>query len=194
MPDDSTKSKLINSFKRAALYPGSFSPITFGHLNVIKQASQLADILYIGVGVNPHKVNPLFSPEERIKMIEDDIKSQLAPEFKKTNNPCQIKVISYEGATVRHMKTIDASILIRGIRDGLDLADEERQRLTNAKLFGKGFVQAYLPPTDVNLIGVSSSITRDLCLLREDNLLDEYVTKKTKAKLVKRMEEQGLRA
>jgi phosphopantetheine adenylyltransferase len=92
------------------------------------------------------------------------------------------------------MKTIDASILIRGIRDGLDLADEERQRLTNAKLFGKGFVQAYLPPTDVNLIGVSSSITRDLCLLREDNLLDEYVTKKTKAKLVKRMEEQGLRA
>jgi pantetheine-phosphate adenylyltransferase len=194
MPNNSTKSKLVNSFKRAALYPGSFSPVTFGHLNVIKQASQLADILYVGVGVNPDKVNPLFSPEERIKMIEDDIKSQLAPEFKKTNNHCQIKVVSYQGTTVKKMKALGASILIRGIRDGLDLADEERQRLTNAKLFGKGFVQAYLPPTDVNLIGVSSSITRDLCLLKEDDLLDEYVTKKTKAKLVKRMEEQGLRA
>tara|TARA_R110002124_G_scaffold64985_2_gene177566 strand:+ start:370901 stop:371485 length:585 start_codon:yes stop_codon:yes gene_type:complete len=184
---------LTKEFERVALYPGSFSPITFGHLNVIKQAAQLADVLHIGVGVNSKKTNPLFTTEERVKMIEADIKSQLAPELKKSGNPCQIKVVSYEGTTVKKMKEIGASILIRGIRDGLDLADEERQRLTNAKLFGKGFVQAYLPPTDVNLIGVSSSITRDLCLLKEDDLLNEYVTKKTKGTLINRMIEQGLR-
>jgi len=101
--------------KRIAYYPGSFDPLTNGHLDVLRQACCLADEVVIGIGVHPGKT-PLFSFEERAALITQSTKQLDA----------DISVQSFDNLVVDAAHNAGASILVRGVRDGSDL-DYEMQ-------------------------------------------------------------------
>jgi pantetheine-phosphate adenylyltransferase len=104
---------------RTAYYPGSFDPVTNGHLDVVRQAVGLCDRLVVAIGINPGK-KPLFSVEERLAMIKD----VFGPVGAKVG--CAIEAATYDNLTVTAAQKAGATIMIRGLRDGTDL-DYEMQ-------------------------------------------------------------------
>jgi pantetheine-phosphate adenylyltransferase len=104
---------------RIALYPGSFDPVTNGHLDVVRRAVHLCDRLIVAVGIQPSK-KPLFSTEERFAMIRE-IFGPIAAEA-----GCTLDTATYEGLTVTAARKAGATIMVRGLRDGTDL-DYEMQ-------------------------------------------------------------------
>jgi pantetheine-phosphate adenylyltransferase len=104
---------------RVAYYPGSFDPVTNGHLDVVRQAVGLCDRLIVAIGINPGK-KPLFSVEERLAMIKD----VFGPIGAKAG--CAIEAATYDNLTVAAAQKAGATIMIRGLRDGTDL-DYEMQ-------------------------------------------------------------------
>src|SRR5262249_1875222 len=99
---------------RIALYPGSFDPVTNGHLDVVGQAVELCDRLIVAIGVHSGK-QPLFSIEERLKMVND----VFAPIAAKAG--CAFEATTYDNLTVVPPQKAGATIMIRGLRDGADL-------------------------------------------------------------------------
>ncbi len=89
---------------RIALFPGTFDPITIGHVDIINRSLSLFDKIVIGIGTNANKI-PMFSAEQRIKWIKEIYK----------NEP-KIEAAVYEGLTVTFCKEINANYIIRGIR------------------------------------------------------------------------------
>ena len=97
---------------RIAIYPGSFDPVTNGHMDIIRRSANIVDELYVGVLNNSAK-NSLFSVEERVSMIEE-----MVADFP------NVKVASFNGLLVDFMKKIDATIIIRGLRAVTDFEYE----------------------------------------------------------------------
>jgi pantetheine-phosphate adenylyltransferase len=104
---------------RIALYPGSFDPVTNGHLDVVRQSVILCDRLIVAVGVHSGK-KPLFSTDERLKMVRD----VFAPVAAKAG--CAFDATTYDNLTIAAAQQRGATIMIRGLRDGTDL-DYEMQ-------------------------------------------------------------------
>ena len=102
-----------------AIYPGSFDPVTYGHLDVIKRASKIVDELIVGVLNNKSKT-PLFSVENRVKMLNDAV-SDLP----------NVKVMSFEGLLVDFAKKVDAQLIVRGLRAVTDFEYELQMSQTN---------------------------------------------------------------
>ena len=105
-----------------AIYPGSFDPVTYGHLDVIKRASKIVDELIVGVLNNKSKT-PLFSVENRVKMLNDAV-SDLP----------NVKVMSFEGLLVDFAKKVDAQLIVRGLRAVTDFEYELQMSQTNSVL------------------------------------------------------------
>jgi len=99
---------------RIALYPGSFDPVTNGHLDVVRHAVTLCDRLIIAIGVHSSK-KPLFSTEERLAMV----RAVFAPVAQKAG--CAFDCTTYDNLTVTAAQKAGATIMIRGLRDGTDL-------------------------------------------------------------------------
>ncbi len=108
---------------RKAIYPGTFDPITLGHLDIIKRASTLVDQLEVVIMRNPNKSNSDFSVEERLEMI-----SSVIQEFS------NVTVSAQTGLTVEYAKVSGANILIRGIRAVMDYEYELQQATANMVL------------------------------------------------------------
>jgi pantetheine-phosphate adenylyltransferase len=89
---------------RIGLFPGTFDPVTFGHIDIIERALPLFDKLFIGIGVNANK-KPMFTAEQRVLWLEDIFK-----------NESKIEAVIYEGLTVDCCKKINATYVLRGIR------------------------------------------------------------------------------
>jgi len=100
------------------IYPGSFDPITIGHLDIIEKAIQLCDEVHVVVAVNYDKKH-MFSIQERTAIVKEAIKDIIVPFGKK------IVVVQYEGIVSNYAKEIDANIMIRGIRNHVDLQYEQ---------------------------------------------------------------------
>lgn len=107
---------------KTAIYPGSFDPVTFGHIDIIKRASQIFDNLTVAVLNNKVKT-PLFSVNERVKILEDVVKD--LP---------NVTVTSYEGLLVDFAKQSGANAIIRGLRAVTDFEYELQLSQTNKKL------------------------------------------------------------
>lgn len=105
---------------RIGLFPGTFDPITNGHLDVIARGHRLFDELIIAVGHNPAKRN-LFTPEERVSMIGDLVREHGE----------HVRVESYDGLTVDYAKSVGATVILRGLRNVTDLNYEFQLALTN---------------------------------------------------------------
>ena len=111
--------------KRKAIYPGSFDPVTFGHLDLIERALGLFDELIVAVASNPSK-KTLFTAEERVGFLKDALK----------NRP-QVQIRRWEGLTVKLAEKEKAFTLIRGIRATSDFDYEFQMALTNRQLAPK---------------------------------------------------------
>ena len=107
-----------------AIYPGSFDPVTYGHLDIIRRSSGLVDELIVGV-LNNNAKSPLFSVEERVKMLDEVVK-----------NLQNVKVVPFEGLLVEFAKRMDARMIVRGLRAITDFEYELRMAQTNQKLSG----------------------------------------------------------
>ncbi|MGD9109894.1 MAG: pantetheine-phosphate adenylyltransferase [Phycisphaerales bacterium] len=107
-----------------AIFPGSFDPITNGHLDVIKRGIKLFDELIVAVGRSPIK-NLLFSPQERVEMIAE-----------LTADIPGVSVESFEGLTVNFAKEKDADVILRGLRSLTDVEYEFQLAMTNRALAG----------------------------------------------------------
>ena len=107
-----------------AVFPGAFDPITNGHLDVIKRARELVDELIVAVGHNPEK-KELFTIPERLDMV-----TELLSDLER------VRVQAYEGLTAEFVQSIGARILIRGIRDNVDLHYELQQANINMAVGG----------------------------------------------------------
>lgn len=159
--------------ERKALYPGSFDPITNGHLDIIVRALEIFDRLVIGVGVNIDK-KPSFSTEERLEMIRET-----------TRELERIEVVAYGGLTAKFAEQIGAVALIRGLRAVSDFEYEFQMTLANRQLFPKGET-VFLMPSLANVY-LNSSMVKDIARLGGDikHFVPETVAKKLMEKFAK---------
>ena len=111
--------------KRIGLYPGSFDPITNGHIDIINRSLRVVDKLVIGIAVNVGK-SGLFSLKERENLVASDISKLGLEEF--------VEVKSFEGLLVNYAKQIDAKIIIRGLRAVTDFEYEFQMTGMNSRL------------------------------------------------------------
>ncbi len=133
---------------KKAIYPGSFDPITNGHLDIIKRAAGMFDELYVGILINSAK-NPLFSMEERVSMIEE-----VLAEYP------NIKVVSFDGLLVDYCKAQNISVIIRGLRAVTDF-DYELQIAQTNRVMDPNIDTIFLA-TSLEYSYLSSSIVKEI--------------------------------
>lgn len=150
--------------KRIALYPGTFDPITLGHLDVIMQAAEIfPDGLIVGVLLN-FKKEPSFSVERRVQMIQTVI-----DHFKLDN----VRVVSALGLTVELARKEGAFIIVRGLRLTTEYEDELGLAFANRKLAPE--IGTILIPPRQEHIHVSSTAVRDILAAFKPEVLVEYM-------------------
>ena len=121
---------------RTALYPGSFDPLTLGHLDLIRQSIRLFDRLVVAIGVHPGK-QPLFSFEERADLIRSVLDAD-------PKSACTVDIVSFDGLVVDLASREAATALVRGVRDGSDL-DYEMQMAGMNDTLAPALVTLFLP-------------------------------------------------
>ncbi len=132
--------------KKIAVCPGSFDPITYGHLDIVRRGLCVFDKVIIAVGHNPLK-RDLFTTEEKLEMIKESIDS----------NP-RIEVDSFEGLLVDYIQRIGACAILRGLRVISDFEMELQLALMNRRLCDK--IETFFLMTDYNHLFVSSTIVK----------------------------------
>lgn len=142
---------------KIGIYPGSFDPITLGHLDIIVRASGLVDKLIIGVLNNKAK-KPLFTSEERVELIERVIR-----ENTKLNS---VEVIAFDGLLINFARQQKANIIVRGLRAITDFEYELQIAQTNHKLDAK--VDTVFFTTSVEYSYLSSSAVREIAAFDGD--------------------------
>lgn len=133
---------------RIAVYPGSFDPITYGHIDIVRRAAVLFDEVVVAIALNIDKT-PLFSLHERIRMLTD-----VMSEFP------NVYVGSYEGLTVRYAEMQGAQAIIRGLRAVSDFDTEFTMALTNKKLAPN--IETVFLMTEAQYSFISSSAVKEV--------------------------------
>ena len=133
--------------RKRAVYPGSFDPLTNGHLDIIERAAKIVDELYVGVLNNSAK-NSLFSLDERVSMLEEE-----------TAGIPNVVVDSFDGLLVDYMRRIDAQIIIRGLRAISDYEYEIQIAQTNHKVNPE--VETVFLTTNLRYSYLSSTIVKE---------------------------------
>lgn|SRR3989339_1639342 len=152
---------------KKAVYPGSFDPVTNGHLDVIERAAQLFDEVYVAVIANPEK-KPHFSLEERTQMLKEA-----------TKNIKNVKIDSFEGLLVDYAKKINANAIVRGLRAVSDFDYEFQMALTNRKMCPD--VETVFLMTDYKYSYLSSSMVKQIAKLNGN--IEGLVPKNVEEKL-----------
>ncbi len=164
------------SDSRIAVYTGSFDPITLGHLSVIQRSSRLVDKLFVGIGINIEKT-ALFSPEERVELVKQAVKS--LP---------NVEVKSFEGLAVTFVRACGARVMIRGVRPLTDLAVEFTMTMANRHL-DPGIETVFLM-ADEEFSHVSSSLIKQITPLTSDEILARFVPREIIPLLRKKLAER----
>lgn len=140
--------------KKIAIYPGTFDPITFGHLDIIRRASELFDHLIIAAAKDNYK-NPLFTLDERVELIKEEIK--ILENFDK------ISVEKFEGLLVNYANSKNAKVIIRGLRAVSDFEYEFQMFGMNAKL-DPSIQTIFLPASETNHF-IASKLVKEVAKL-----------------------------
>jgi pantetheine-phosphate adenylyltransferase len=144
---------------RIALYPGSFDPVTNGHLDVVRHAVGLCDKLIVAIGVHPGK-QPLFSIEERLEMVET-VFAPLASAAGAT-----FACTTYDKLTIAAAQEAGATIMIRGLRDGTDLDYEMQIAGMNETMAPE--VQTVFLPASSRVRPITATLVRQIAAMGGD--------------------------
>ena len=156
-----------------AIFPGSFDPITNGHLDVIGRGAKLFDKLIIAVGQNPSK-DELFTLDQRVEMIKELV----------AGKP-RVSVQSYSCLTVEFAAQIGADVMLRGLRNFTDVQYEFQMAMTNRSVAG---IETVFVMTSEEFGFVNSTMVREVAILGGDvsKLIPSSVYEKVKKRLAKR--------
>jgi len=159
-----------------ALYPGTFDPITNGHLDIANRASKLFDQLIIGVYREPAK-SVLFNTEERVDLFVESVR-----------HLPNVKVMPYDGLTVTFADAIDAKVVVRGLRMGSDFEREFEMALMNKKI--RPGMELVCLMASLEFQFLSSTLLKEVSQLEGDinYLVPDHVAKSLRKKL---MEQSG---
>ncbi len=171
--------------KHLAVFPGSFDPITFGHLDVIERGRRLFDELVVAVGRNPGK-DELFSLNDRVEMIRELVEDVVAGE----PEGAPVRVEAFTGLTVDFARSVDATVLLRGVRNLSDLQNEVQQAVTNREVAG---LETAFVVAGQSFAYTSSSLIRQITAMSEDlEMLSSMVPKLVIERLRKKREHSPL--
>ena len=154
-----------------AIYPGSFDPVTNGHIDIIERAARISDELIVGVLQNKAKT-PLFSVEERVIMLGEV-----------TKNLKNVRVVPFEGLLIDFAKQMDAQVIIRGLRAITDFEYELQMSQTNRKL--NSDVETLFLTTSLDYSYLSSTTVKEVASFGGDiaQFVPEYVADKITEKM-----------
>ncbi|MDU3180344.1 MAG: pantetheine-phosphate adenylyltransferase [Lachnospiraceae bacterium] len=154
-----------------AIYPGSFDPVTLGHMDIIKRSCRIVDELIVGV-LNNNSKTPLFSVEERVKMLKEATKELE-----------NVQVVEFEGLLVDFAKEMDAKVVIRGLRAITDFEYELQMTQTNHKL--EPDVETLFLTTSIEYSFLSSTTVKEVAAFGGDitQFVPEVVVKAIEEKM-----------
>jgi pantetheine-phosphate adenylyltransferase len=164
---------------RIGLYPGTFDPITNGHLDIIQRAGRMLDKLVIGVAINAGK-GPLFTLEERLEMVREETAS-----LPDVGN--RIEVVGFESLLVHFARDQNASVIIRGLRAVSDFDYEFQMSSMNAKL-APDIETVCLMASDKHQF-IASRLVKEIALLDGD--VSQFVSERVGARLVAKVALRG---
>ncbi len=133
---------------RICLFPGTFDPVTLGHVDIINRAIPLFDKIVVGIGINSSK-NPMFSPEQRVEWFKEIYQDQ----------PC-VDSAMYDGLTIDFCKTIGARFILRGIRYVSDF--EYEKTIADANRTMDSNIETVFLTGEPKYTSVASTIVRDI--------------------------------
>lgn len=162
--------------KRIGIYPGTFDPMTQGHLHIIKRASRLVDTLIVAVATHQSKT-PLFSLNDRIDIAKTDI-AAISP---------NIEVTTFDGLLVEFAKKRGAGVIFRGLRAVSDFEYEFQMTGMNARLAPE--IETVFLMSDAGWQFVSSSFIKEIA--RYGGNIEEFVTKSTYEKILAATTQSG---
>ncbi len=148
--------------KKKAIYPGTFDPVTYGHLDIIQRSAQIVDELIVGVLNNKGKT-PLFTPDERVEMIKEAVKD--IP---------NVKVLAFDGLLIDFAKKQKANFVIRGLRAVTDFEYELQMSQTNRVLNPE--IDTLFLTTSLKYAYLSSSTVKEVAAFGGD--ITKFVPKK----------------
>lgn len=163
---------MTTSKPRIGLYPGTFDPITKGHLHIIQRASHLVDHLYVSIAENPGK-SPLFSLTQRFDMVQQDIENL-------HDKGCPIEVVSFSNLLVDFAREKNAACVFRGLRAVSDFEYEFQMTGMNARIAPD--VETVFLMASEKWQFVSSSFVREIARLGGD--IEQFVTPQVRQKIL----------
>lgn len=167
---------------RVGLYPGTFDPITNGHIDIIKRSTKLVDELIIGIASNLEK-KPFFDVNKRVEMVKYEIS-----DIKKTiNNNCKINVLPFSNLLIHFAKEINASMIFRGLRAVSDFDYEFQMVGMNTRL-DQNIETVFLMSAE-NQQFISSRFVKEIAILGGD--ISSFVSTKVKENVINRINERN---
>jgi pantetheine-phosphate adenylyltransferase len=146
---------------KVAVYPGTFDPLTLGHLDIIRRGAHLVDKLVIGVTTNPSK-EPMFSLEERLTMVRREV----------ADIPGQIEVVEFNSLLMDFAEAQGASLILRGLRAVADFEYEYQMAGMNQQLNDR--IETVFLMADVSLQPIASRLVKEIA--RYGGKIDKFVT------------------
>jgi pantetheine-phosphate adenylyltransferase len=154
-----------------AVYPGTFDPVTYGHIDIAKRASRIFDKVIVAVAHNESK-SPLFSVKERVSMLEDSLKGLK-----------NVTVDDFEGLVIDYVRAAGANVMVRGLRMISDFEYEFQMALTNRKLSAQIETVFMMPSESYSYI--SSKLIKEAASLGAD--VRCFIPEKVQALLKKKL-------
>ena len=168
----------MSAKKLTALYPGTFDPVTLGHLDIIKRAVKLVDHLVIGVATNASKL-PLFSLDERVAMVKTEAEKLAA-------GHATIEVVAFDSLLVKFAAQVGASMIIRGLRAVSDFEYEFQMVAMNQRLNTE--IETVFLMADPRHQAISSKLVKEIAMLGGD--ISPFTTPAVAQALITRSKEK----
>ena len=156
--------------KRTALYPGTFDPMTLGHLDIMKRASNLCDKLVIAVAINRSK-SPLFALDERVEMVENVVEP--------FRDYVDVEVLPFEGLLIHFVEKVGASMIVRGLRAVSDFEYEFQMAGMNDRL--NPDIETVFLMADPQYQTIASRLVKEIARLGGD--VSQFVTPEVELRL-----------
>lgn len=163
--------------ERVGVYPGTFDPITKGHLDIIRRGAKLVDRLIIGVTTNPSK-DPMFTPEERMAMVEREVAAM---------GLTNIDVVGFNALLMKFAEKEGATVIIRGLRAVADFEYEYQMAGMNQQLNAR--IETVFLMADVSLQPIASKLVKEIAMFGGE--IGSFVSPAVREDILARVKQNG---